>query len=603
MKALMLAAGMGKRLGKFTNNNTKCMVEIAGKKLIDRAIEAVEMAGIKEMIIVVGYCGDNLIKYIESNYKNSNVKFKFIDNKDYAISNNIYSFYMAKDYLVEDDIILMESDLIYDTSIVKQLVDDPHPTIAAVAKYASWMDGTCVTLDEKNDIVQFVDKIDMDFASGEQYYKTVNIYKLSKEFNKKIYIPFLEAYMKAYGLNSYYETVLKVISPLSESRIYGYDIGDMPWYEIDDAQDYDISSVMFSKGKDKYNLVISKFGGYWRYERMLDFCYLVNPYFPPKRMVEKLQREFPVLLCDYPSGLNMQNMNAERVFGVDMDSMLVGNGAAELINVLGEYLTGKVAVALPTFNEYVRCFRHAELVKIDNSAWDYAHNVSYLAEMTRSVDTLMLVNPDNPSGYLIDKGDLIELVKVAKANNCRIVVDESFVDFAVSDRRFTLLDNAILKEYDNLVVVKSISKSYGVPGLRLGILASYDKELLKNLRSLMQVWNINSFAEYYLQIYNLYAKDYSSACDKIADERTRMIGELKKIKSIKVYPSEANYIMADLGKTSSYDLCVKMLDKYNILMKDLSSKNYFEGKNFVRIAVRDTHDNNVLIDALKKELV
>ena len=116
MKALMLAAGMGKRLGKFTNNNTKCMVEIAGKKLIDRAIEAVEMAGIKEMIIVVGYCGDNLIKYIESNYKNSNVKFKFIDNKDYAISNNIYSFYMAKDYLVEDDIILMESDLIYDTS-------------------------------------------------------------------------------------------------------------------------------------------------------------------------------------------------------------------------------------------------------------------------------------------------------------------------------------------------------------------------------------------------------------------------------------------------------------------------------------------------------
>lgn len=223
--------------------------------------------------------------------------------------------------------------------------------------------------------------------------------------------------------------------------------------------------------------------------------------------------------------------------------------------------------------------------------------------MTRSVDTLMLVNPDNPSGYLIDKDDLIELVKVAKANNCRIVVDESFVDFAVSDRRFTLLDNAILKEYDNLVVVKSISKSYGVPGLRLGILASYDKELLKSLRNLMQVWNINSFAEYYLQIYNLYAKDYSSACDKIADERTRMIKELKKIKSIKVYPSEANYIMADLGKTSSYDLCVKLLDKYDILMKDLSSKNYFEGKNFVRIAVRDTHDNNVLIDALKKELV
>lgn len=602
MKALMLAAGMGKRLGKFTNNNTKCMVEIAGKKLIDRAIEAVKKAGIKEMIIVVGYCGENLIRYINENHSDGSVNFKFIDNKDYAISNNIYSFYMAREYLVEDDIILLESDLIYDTSIIKKLVEDPHSTIAAVAKYASWMDGTCVTLDENNDIVQFVDKVDMDFASGEQYYKTVNIYKLSKEFNKRIYIPFLEAYMKAYGLNSYYETVLKVISPLAESKIYGYDIGNMPWYEIDDAQDYDIASVMFSKGKDKYNLVMSKFGGYWRYERMIDFCYLVNPYFPPKRMFEKLQREFPVLLCDYPSGLSMQNMNAERVFGVDMDNILVGNGAAELINVLGQYLTGKVAVALPTFNEYVRCFRNAELVKIDNSAWDYAHNVCKLKEITANVDTLMIVNPDNPSGYLIDYDDLLSLIETAKGNNCRIVIDESFVDFAVKERRFTLLNNELLKKYDNLVVVKSISKSYGVPGLRLGVLSSSDGNLIKSLRSLMQVWNINSFAEYYLQIYNLYAKDYSSACDKIAAERTRMISELKKINGIKVYDSEANYIMVDLNGTSSYDFCVKMLDKYNILMKDLSTKNYFEGKNFIRIAVRDSHDNDLLIAAMVKEI-
>ena len=118
----------------------------------------------------------------------------------------------------------------------------------------------------------------------------------------------------------------------------------------------------------------------------------------------------------------------------------------------------------------------------------------------------------------------------------------------------------------------------------------------------MQVWNINSFAEYYLQIYNLYSKDYSSACDKIAAERTRMISELKKINGIKVYDSEANYIMVDLNGTSSYDFCVKMLDKYNILMKDLSTKNYFEGKNFIRIAVRDSHDNDLLIAAMVKEI-
>ena len=299
----------------------------------------------------------------------------------------------------------------------------------------------------------------------------------------------------------------------------------------------------------------------------------------------------------------MQNMNAERIFEVNAKHILVGNGAAELINVLGLSLTGKVAVALPTFNEYVRCFRNCELIKIDNSQWDYSHNLQKLVEYTKTADCLMVVNPDNPSGYLLSKEEVTTLAQAAKENNCRLVIDESFVDFAVKDRRYTLLDNAILDKYDNLIVVKSISKSYGVPALRLGVLATSDEKLIAALRSLMQVWNINSFAEYYLQIYNLYAKDYSKACDKIADERTRLIKELKKIDGIKVYDSQANFVMVDLGKRSSYDFCVNMLDKHNVLIKDLSSKNYFGGKNFIRVAVRNAEDNNKLIKGIKEELL
>ena len=118
----------------------------------------------------------------------------------------------------------------------------------------------------------------------------------------------------------------------------------------------------------------------------------------------------------------------------------------------------------------------------------------------------------------------------------------------------------------------------------------------------MQVWNINSFGEYYLQIYQLFAKDYAKACDSIVDERNRVIAELRKLKSIRVYDSEANYILVDLKENNSLELAAKLLDEKNILIKDLSTKNYFHGKNFVRLAIRDEKDNNALIEALNTYL-
>ena len=118
----------------------------------------------------------------------------------------------------------------------------------------------------------------------------------------------------------------------------------------------------------------------------------------------------------------------------------------------------------------------------------------------------------------------------------------------------------------------------------------------------MQVWNINSFAEYFLQIYNLYAKTYAKACDRIASERFRVIGELSRLKGIKVYPSQANYIMIDLQKFDSESFCIDMLDKYNILIKNLATKNFFNGKNFIRVAIRNEDENNKLIEAMKKLL-
>lgn len=598
----MLAAGLGKRLAKYTKNNTKCMVDVAGEKLIDRAIKAIKNAGISRFIIVTGYKGDNLKKYILEKYREV-LDFVFIDNKVYDTTNNIYSFYLAKDELIKDDTILLESDLIYDLDLIKDIKNSTDSNVVAVAKYESWMDGTCVKLDEKGMVHEFVEKQKMDQNHLDQYYKTVNIYKFDKEFLKNVYIPFLEAYMKIQGLNSYYEDSLKYICQLPHISFKGFLMGKRPWYEIDDVQDLRIANILFSHGKEKYELLQKSYGGFWRYPGYIDFCYLVNPYFPPKAMVEKMKNEFPILLTQYPSGLDVENMNAGRLFGVSEEYILVGNGAAELINALGRIVKkSRIAVNLPVFNEYVRCFSESEIVEIINSEHDYKMDVNAIKKGIDLAEYTVVVNPDNPSGFMLSKSEITELCDYAKSKNKTLVVDESFVDFAKADERFTLISDEFVEKYPNVVVIKSISKSYGVPGLRLGLLVSSNKELLKRIRDTMQVWNINSFGEYYLQIYQLYAKDYIASCDKIAAEREYLSQELSKFAGVKVYPSSANYIMVDLGKHSSSDLAIKLLDEHKLIIKDLSSKPSFSGKNFIRLAVRDRHDNETLINCLKQYL-
>ena len=596
----MLAAGLGKRLAKYTKNNTKCMVEVAGQKLIDRAITAIKKAGIKRFVIVTGYKGDNLKKYILDNYEGQ-LDFVFIDNKDYATTNNIYSFYLAKEELKKDDVILLESDIIFDEDLIKDVLESEDKDIVTVAKYESWMDGTCVTLDENNHIKKFIEKARFLYEYIDKYYKTVNIYKFSKEFVNNIYIPFLETYMKMYGLNCYYETPLKYICKLPEISFKAFTMDDRPWYEIDDAQDLDIATVLFSKGEDKLRLIEKKYGGYWRFPGYIDFCYLVNPYFPPKEMVEKLRYELPTLLTQYPSGLSVQNMNAGRLYNVDENHIFVGNGAAELINALGHISKGKkVAVNIPAFNEYVRCFKDSEILEIDNSKHDYKLDMTSIKSMIDKADITVVINPDNPSGFMLSQKEIIELAEYSKSKGHQLVVDESFVDFARSEVRFTLFNDEFINKYPNVIVIKSISKSYGVPGLRLGLLATSDTELLKELKHAMQVWNINSFAEYYLQIYQLFAKSYFEACDKIVNAREEFVNKLKEFKHFKVYPSEANYVMVDLGSTNSRKLAITLLDKYKLIIKDLSSKKTFEGRNFIRLAVRDKTDNDYLIKCLKE---
>lgn len=599
MQALMLAAGMGRRMGKYTRNHTKCMIPVGGKTLLERVVNALKLAGIQKLIMVIGYEAQVLQSYITS--AGFDLEIEYIFNTEYKSTNNIYSLFLAREKLTQDDTILLESDLIFDPAILSKIIHEPAKNIVVAAKYEQWMDGTVLTLDDNNNIIDFVDKTQFRYADVNQYYKTVNIYKFSKEFSTNQYIPFLEAYLKAYGTNQYYEQVLKILSHIRSSELKAYILNEEKWYEIDDSQDLDIANTMFAKDADLLKKYELHFGGYWRFPKVKDFCYLVNPYYPPAQMVDQMKFFYQELLTQYPSGMKIQKLNAARMLEVDEDYLLIGNGAAELIAVLGRQITGRLSVCIPTFNEYIRCFPNCEIHCIHSSHYRYQYNKSALLEEITHTDYLLLINPDNPSGSFLTFKDLSDILAKCETEKVTCILDESFLDFTDSDLRYSLLNNRLLRKYPHLIVIKSISKSYGIPGLRLGVLASSDKQLLKKIQYQMPIWNINSFAEYYLQIQRLYRKSYIDACNRIAEQRHLLYENLVKLTGIIPYPSQANYIMCELEEgINSKDLATLLLKKHNILIKDLSVKSGFHNKPFIRIAVKSKEDNDLLIFGMKK---
>lgn len=608
MQALMLAAGMGKRLGKYTQNGTKCMVCVNGKSLIEYAIESLQKTGIEKFIIVTGYKSEVLKKFIAEKFpkeKLGNLKISYIENTVYDKTNNIYSLYLARNELAKDDTILLESDIIFDSDIIKKLLKSSDENLAVVSHFERWMDGTCTLLDEANNIVGMIDKAHFRYEDLAQYYKTVNIYKLSKEFSKNYYVPFLEAYQIAFGKNDYYEQVLKVLSFLSNETLKALIVDESSWYEIDDAADLKIAENKFASSKQKLHLMESRYGGYWRFPHMKDFCYLVNPFFPPQKLVDELKSNFKVLLSSYPSGAKEQSLLAGKIFSVSPEYIAVGNGAAELIKAIGEGVSGNALVSFPTFNEYPNRFTNANVCSVEKNNANFSYTIDDIVKTAtkQNAKTVLLINPDNPSGQFFEKKEILTLTKKLFEKNITLIYDESFVDFADKDKRFTLIDETILESYNNLIVIKSISKSYGVPGLRLGVLASSNKELISRVQKENSIWNINSFAEYFLQIFDKYKTAYWASCDKIAEERKRFSKRLMQIENLFVFQSQANYVMVRYnGKKSMQAIAENMLSKHNILIKDLSSKKGFDGKKYFRLAILTSDENDKLVECLQKEI-
>ena len=599
MQAIVLAAGMGSRLNRMTENNTKCMIDINGEKLIDRSLESLSIAGINKVIIVVGYQSDNLKKHLLEKWKH--LEIVFINNDNYMTTNNIYSLYLAYDYLFLDDTVLLESDIIFDKNMIQDLIDDSRENLAVVDKYQDWMDGTVVKLD-LDKIVSFIPKNEQSIETLQTSYKTVNIYKFSKLFLSTVYAPMLKIYCESISKNKYYEEILAVFSSMSPRSLSAFNAEKYKWYEIDNINDYRIASTLFSKEEDLYDDYSQRYGGYWKFPRLIDYYYLVNPYFPTAKILSDMSFQSSNLLCSYPSGKKTINNLISDIFNIDSENILVTNGSSESIAIFSNMIKNKsVGLFYPSFDEYENRLSNCNITKINSFLISEGDLIDSMKKMSKTNDYIVLVNPENPTGKLINSELILECLPSLKENNCILILDESFIDFSAKGRNFSLLDQKILNDNDNLVIIKSISKSFGVPGVRLGIVASSNKNFIKDMSLEMPLWNINSYAEKFLELLVNNMEEYLLSCKKLEISKNKMIDELKRI-GIEVYPSDANYVLVQISKRYDSKKIVNKLLQKNIFIKSLNKKQGLEDKNFFRIAVKDDESNLYFCNTLNKVL-
>jgi Histidinol-phosphate/aromatic aminotransferase and cobyric acid decarboxylase len=598
MQAIILAAGMGKRLRHATSGKPKCMVEVNGVTLLERALANLTKFPLSRIVLVIGHRGGLIRERVGDGY--GGVPVVYVENSDYETTNNVYSLYLARHILAEQDTLLLESDIIFEEAILEKLIDNPYPNVVVVDSYKPHMDGTVIKISPEMEVAAFIPKAHFDYKESDSYYKTVNIYKFSREFSTGAYIPFLESYCKVLGHNRFYEQVLRVILTLDQNNLRAMVLDREKWYEIDTLPDLRNAEALFADTPEKkLELVSKRYGGYWAFEGMLDFCYLVNPFFQPDRMLEEIRNSCAALLANYPAGQETQCLLAGELVQCHEKYLAVGNGAAELIGALAELVEGKIGIPYPTFMEYPARIAPERLVKIQTDDPQLRHDSETLKRAADSVDCMLLVNPDNPSGNFIPRSEVLGLAAHCRERGKRLIVDESFVDFAVDAGPHTLMTDGILAANPNLVVIRSISKTYGVPGVRLGILASADGKLIARARKAVTIWNINSFGEFFLQVGPKYAGEYAGACREMAAARDEMLAGLARIPYLAPLPSQANFILCKLDDgRGSLRLAEELLFFHNILVKSFSNREGLEGGEYVRFAVRTPEENRRLLDSL-----
>lgn len=240
--ALLLAAGTGSRLYPLTKKEPKCLTIVNGKTILERMVSSLNLQGFKRLVIVTGHLEHCIRDYLGDQI--GELKIEYIFSPLYKTTNNIYSLWMAR-YIINESFLLLESDLIFDESLLDDML---YPDSIALAKMQPWMNGTCVTIDQSDNVNAFLSEDSK--VSIKEKYKTVNIYSLSLYSWKKI-IKKLDKQISAGNVNSYYETIFADMVSDGSLSFQSVSFDSKPWYEVDTLEDLAEAENIFASPINK----------------------------------------------------------------------------------------------------------------------------------------------------------------------------------------------------------------------------------------------------------------------------------------------------------------------------------------------------------------
>ena len=590
MKSIILAAGLGARMRPYTNSIPKAMLEVGGQTIIERIIKILINNGVSDICVVTGYYHEQLENYLAATF--SALDLTFVRNTSFDKTNNIYSMHLAfENYPIDDDIILIESDLIITESVFRRILESPYKNVALVDRYKVGMDGTVVTIENDlitNIIPPHLQGPDFDYANK---YKTLNIYKFSKEFASTAFRKLLSFYATVYNDNCYYELILGILVYMRQEQIYACDVDGDFWIEVDDANDLQLANIAFGKESRLVSLD-EAYGGFWNFP-VLDFAFIRNMYFPTNAMLADMRYNLAKLLQNYGSTQKLLNTKLAHFLLVPTEHVCLLNGLSQIYPLLERMIGDKLCLLPePTFGEYSRVFKFKTTYQ--DTGYQVLNEIS--EEKIQTSEVIIIVNPNNPTGSYIESEKIFDL---ARSNpNKLFIVDESFIEFSGKPSVQDLLQK---EELRNVWVLKSLSKSLGIPGLRIGYIYSRDDEVIQRINQQIPIWNSNSLAEYFLEIILKYRKELINSFDSTRLDRSVLEGNLASLEYVdRVFPSQANFILLRLKLSGEQgeNLRNYLIEK-SFYVKDCSSK-FDDGQCYLRIAVRLPEENLQLFEAMSE---
>lgn len=333
---------------------------------------------------------------------------------------------------------------------------------------------------------------------------------------------------------------------------------------------------------------------------LLDFCIPVNLHFPPPQMVQRIAERLPEILRYYPDYAEVHAQHIAGIAGVPPECIVPANGSTEIITRLCHLTRGPILTPIPTFSRWTDLPNELGIplhtIKHDiekNFRLEVAELVSRATEL--GVRMLVISNPNNPTGAWFKAVEIEELV-LSLPEVELIVIDESFLDFSDLESAVNLIPRA-----QNLMVVKSLGKSLGWHGVRLGY-AAMNSRSADQLRSELPFWNVNGLAAYILKTLAEFKDEFRQSLALVAQDRTYMLNQLERIHGLRVFPSKANFLYVELPpNVPGRKLRDRLLEQYGLMVRECSNK-IGSSEQYLRLAVQTKEAVDLLAHALSHEL-